>query len=181
MNNYLQVIKKGFFANRKSENLIVLALLFVILLIAVNYIFNNDNNEETSKNVISDNVSNKSTDEGNLESKIEEILNAINGVDNAKVVISYASTEKINPIYDTKEDSEQGNEGTSKTTTEKTVAYEEVNGEKVAIVESKDIAKAEGAIVVFTGSSDSSLILDIKTAVSAVTGISVYKIQVFQN
>lgn len=181
MNKYLETIKKKILGNRKNENLMVLIIVFVILLIAINYIFNSKSNESSIKGVISDNISYNTTNTDNLETKLEKILNVIDGVDNATVVISYATTERINPIYDTKEDVEQNDNGSNKTITEKTVAYEEVNGEKVAIVESKDIAKAEGAIVVFTGNSDSSLILEIKEAVAAVTGISMHKIQIFQN
>lgn len=180
MDKYLEIIKKRFKKGKKNENLIVLIILFVILLIAINYIFNNENNEPNITDAISDNISEVNVNTDNLEIKIEKILNSIDGIYDATVAISYVTTEKINPIYDVKEDVET-NDGKNKTTIEKKVAYEEISGKKVAIVESKDVAKAEGAIVVFTGSNKQSLILEIKEAVAAITSIPMHKIQVFQN
>lgn len=176
MDNYLTVIKNKVKGNKKTENLVVLIILAVILLIATNYIFNE---EKKSNEVVSNKVEIKSS-EDSLEESIEEILNAISNIDNAKVIISYSNTESINPVYDTRENINSSSSGTT-STTEKNVAYEEVNGERVAIVASKNVAKADGAVVVFDGNGDSSLDIKVKEAVSAVTGISLHKIQVFQN
>lgn len=180
MNNYMDFLKSKIKGSKKTENLVVLIVLSVILLIAINYIFNEDENNDV-KEAVSDNVQCSDTSEHNLEKSLEETLSAIKGVKNAKVVISYSSTETINPVYDTKENIDIGNEGDKKTTTEKTVAYEEADGDKVAIVASKNLAKAEGAIVVFDGNGDLENITRIKDAISAVTGIAIHKIQVFQN
>lgn len=176
MDKYLAVIKNKVKGNKKTENLIGLIILSVILLIAINYIFND---EKTLKEVSSSNVVVEEK-QITLEQNIEEILNAIENIDNAKVIISYSNTESINPIYDTKENINSSSAGTT-STTEKNVAYEEVNGERVAIVASKNVAKADGAVVVFDGNGDSNLDNKVKEAVSAVTGISLHKIQVFQN
>ena len=176
MDNYLTVIKNKVKGNKKTENLVVLIILAVILLIATNYIFNE---EKKSNEVVSNKVEIKSS-EDSLEESIEEILNAISNIDNAKVIISYSNTESINPVYDTRENINSSSSGTT-STTEKNVAYEEVNGERVAIVASKNVAKADGAVIVFDGNGDSRLDNKVKEAVSAVTGISLHKIQVFQN
>lgn len=177
MDNYLAVIKNKVKGNKKTENLVVLIILSVILLIATNYIFND---EEVLKETVSDNIQIVNNSQGSLEENIEEILNAIENIDDAKVIISYSNTESINPVYDTRENINSSSSGTT-STTEKNVAYEEVNGEKVAIVASRNVAKADGAVVVFNGNGDSTLDIKVKEAVSAVTGIAIHKIQVFQN
>lgn len=180
MDNYLDFLKTKVKANKKTENLVVLIVLSVILLLVINYIFN-ENKKDTTKEVLSDNVQSTESENNTLEKNLEETLNAIVGVDNTKVVISYSSTETINPVYDTKENIDLEDSGSRKTTTEKTVAYEEANGDKVAIVASKNLAKPEGAVVVFDGNGDLENITIVKEAVSAVTGIAIHKIQVFQN
>ena len=177
MDNYLAVIKNKVKGNKKTENLVVLIILSVILLIATNYIFND---EEILKETVSDNIQIVNNTQLTLEENLEEILNAIENIDGAKVIISYSNTESINPVYDTRENVNSSSTGTT-STTEKNVAYEEVNGEKVAIVASRNVAKADGAVVVFNGNGDSALDTKVKEAVSAVTGIATHKIQVFQN
>lgn len=177
MDNYLAVIKNKVKGNKKTENLVVLIILSVILLIATNYIFND---EEVLRETVSDNIQVVNNTKNTLEENIEEILNAIENIEEAKVIISYSNTESINPVYDTRENVNSSSSGTT-STTEKNVAYEEVNGEKVAIVASRNVAKADGAVVVFNGNGDSSLDIKVKEAVSAITGIALHKIQVFQN
>lgn len=169
--------------DKKTSNLILIIILLVILLIAVNYIFNKDK-KSTKQNVetVSNNVNqNKSTD---IETKLENILGKINGIEGASVMLTYSTTEKVIPVYDVKEnvDIEEEKDSTNKkTTTEKTVAYEDTEAGKTAIVESKETAVANGAIVVAKGNITENLKSQIKEAVSAITNIPIHKIQVFEN
>lgn len=177
----IESIKNIFPKDKKTTNLILIMLLLVIILIAMNYIFNeeDDKNNEV-KTVVSDNT--EAVNEQEVETRLENILNEINGVTNTKVMLSYSGTEKIIPVYDIKEDTsaESSDDTTNtKTVTEKTVAYEEQNGSKVAIVEKKETATINGAIVVATFENSKDIESKIKDAVSAVTNVPIYKIQVF--
>ena len=119
-----------------------------------------------------------------LESKLANIISKIEGVENADVMISYSRAEKIIPVYDVKENVDSVKENvkeSTKTTTEKTVAYESKNGSKVAIVESKETATALGAIVVVNGNITKNTESDIKQAVSYTANIPIHKIQIFVN
>lgn len=177
----IESIKNIFPKDKKTTNLILIMLLLVIILIAMNYIFNEENDTKSDvKAVVSDNTEN--INEEKVETRLANILNEINGVSNASVMLSYSGTEKIIPVYDVKEDTNtesSDNSASTKTVTEKTVAYEEQSGAKVAIVEKKETASINGAIVVATFDSSKDIESKIKEAVAAVTNVPIYKIQVF--
>lgn len=167
--------------DKKTSNLILILVLLVIVLMASNYIFNDDKKENTSTSVISENV----IDVGSTtEERLGNIISKINGVTSAHVMISYSSTEKIIPVYDTKENIDTTTEEdktSSKKTVEKTVAYEGEGSSKNALLESKQTAEATGAIVVVSGSITDNVKLEIKEAVSMVTNVPLYKVQIFVN
>lgn len=167
--------------DKKTSNLILIVALLVIVLIATNYIFNEPENIQESKNVLSENISTSSQD---TESKLSNIISKIEGVESASVMISFSSTEKIIPVYDTKENIDtttQEEKTSSKKTIEKTVAYQGEGNSKVALLESKETAEATGAIIVVSGSITDKVRLEIKEAVSMVTNVPLHKVQIFVN
>lgn len=186
--NYLETMKNIAKDKRKRvENLIFLIILLVILLISINYIFsttdknNETSNSTTSKNNIIDN--NEKTNENtgmvtsqtNLENKLSDILSKINGISEVSVLLTYSTDTKQNVVYNTKEESSDG-----KTSTEKSVAYNEQSGQKNAIVESVEMPKVEGAIIVAKGANSVEMRSKLASTISSVTGIAVYKVQVFE-
>lgn len=187
MNNQLEVIKSAFKDKKKrTQNLILLVALLVILLISCNYIFKTDdktsknisNNTSNSGNINSSEESNNSQNTANnsdLENKLSVILSQIQGISDVSIVLSYSQEEKQNVVYNTKEE-----QSGDKSTTEKVVAYNEKSGSKSAIVESVECPKVEGAIVVAKGASSVELRSKIASAVSTVVNIPVYKVQVFE-
>ena len=168
--------------DKKTSNLILIAILLVIVLIAMNYIFNEtDESDKVATATLSANITKSNED---IETKLEKIITKIEGVKAASVMVSFSSTEKIIPVYDTKENIDTTTEQdktSSKKTTEKTVAYEGEGNNKTALLESRETAEATGAIVVVTGSVTDEIKLDIKEAVSMVTNVSLHKVQVFIN
>jgi stage III sporulation protein AG len=172
--------------NKKTENLILLVIILVILLISINYIFSNENENSTSlSSNIMDTSENEQNTENNqinstltddtLEKKLEETLSKINGISEVSVVLSYSKNSKQNVVYNTtEEESENGK------TTQKEVAYNEESGKKTAIVESVEMPVVEGAIVVAKGANNVDIKSRISSAISAVTNLPVYKIQVFE-
>ena len=184
MNNQLEVIKSAFKdKNKRTQNLILLVVLLVILLFACNYIFKTDNktnSNSTSSNANIDNSNNvtsstSKTNNSELEEKLSIILSQIQGISDVSIVLSYSQEEKQNVVYNTKEEENNG-----KSTTEKVVAYNEQSGSKSAIVESVECPKVEGAIVVAKGADSVDIRSKIASAVSTVVNIPVYKVQVFE-
>lgn len=167
-------------AINNKNNLVLIIVLLVILLIAINYIFNEKEKIETKDEV----RENTSTKDNEIESKLEKIIGSIEGVESANVMVAFSTTDKIIPVYDTKENVDtikEENKTSTKTTTEKTVAYEDYGSSKSVIVESKQNAIPTGAIVVVKGNITNTVVSEIKDAVSMVTGVALHKIQLFVN
>ena len=183
--NYLETIKNiAKDKKRKSENLILLVILLVVLLISINYIFNDSksNSTNTNANIISSEDVNKNNNtsieklsNNTLEKKLEDILSKISGISEVSVVLSYSKDSTQNVVYNTKEEEKEGNK-----IVEKEVAYNEESGKKVAIVESVEMPVVEGAIVVAKGANSVDIKSRIASAISAITNLPVYKIQVFE-
>lgn len=168
--------------DKKTSNLVLIVILLVVLLISTNYIFNTP---ETAKNITE--VSNNNVIVENLndlEIKLSKIISKIKGVEDAHVMISYSTTEKVIPVYDVKENTDSVKENSKesvKSITEKTVAYESKDGNKMAIVESRETAQAVGAVVVVNGNITCDIEGNIKQAVANTTSIPIHKIQIFVN
>lgn len=180
--NYLETLKNITKSKeRKVENIVLLVILLIFILLASKYIFKSDSKEKEVSNSTSNNENiNKSSSEvtqekTDLEDKLENILSEISGISDVSVVITYSQNTKQNTVYNTKE--EQNGESKS---TEKTVAYNEEGSKKTAIIESTEMPKIEGAIIVAKGASTVDMRSKIATAVSSLTNVPVYKIQVFE-
>ena len=168
-------LKKMLNIDKKTSNLVFVLILLVIVLIFFNYIFSSEDKKETvetsSKSVV---------EENSIDTRLSNIISKINGVNSASVLISYTYKNKKIPIYDTKEnvDVVTENEKTStKKTTEKKVAYEGNS----ALIESKEVPEATGAIVVVSGDITELTKDEIKNAVSFATNVPIHKIQIFVN
>lgn len=178
MKEFVEKIKHIFNSDKKTENMVIALALLLVLLFAANYILMPSKEVTTvsSNNVIIENV--KST-----ESRLEEILSKINGISEVSVMINYSTTDKVIPVYDVRENiDEETSEGKTSTTsvTEKNVAYQDGENGKIPIVESTELATAQGAIVVASGANVGNNSLKIKEAVSCITGIPIHKITVFE-
>lgn len=183
--NYLETIKNITKDKQKRvENLIFLIILLVILLVSINYIFKSDeksgNNIASNSNIINNKDSSTYSSQNvsmqvNLEEKLANILSQINGISDVSVLLTYSSDSKQNIVYNTKEENSDG-----KTVEEKSVAYNEEGGEKTAIVESVEMPRIEGAIIVAKGANSVDIKSKLASTISNVTGIPVYKVQVFE-
>ena len=183
--------------NKKTiENLVIFAIILIVTIVAINYIWSGDsdkkeeNNEITKKLATEEpNTENKKSSEGeNTEERLENILSNIKGVGTTKVLLTYSQTSQIMPMYDedstesTTEEKDSGggtriiNESSSK----KDIIYEENNGVKTPITQSVVNPKIEGAIITAQGAGDANVRANIIQAVEAVTGLATYKIQVFE-
>lgn len=96
---------------KKIENLVVFIILLVITIIVINVIWNGEDNKndevktDSNKKLAQTIESENRIEESDIESKdslisdLENILSRINGVGDVKVMITYAETSKIIPVY----------------------------------------------------------------------------------
>lgn len=185
--------------NKKTlENLVVFAIILIITIVAINYIWsggkkeNKTNAEEGKRLATVENIVDASNQDisstENIEARLENILSNIKGVGKAKVLITYSQTSQVMPMYDeessistTEEtDSGGGTRTVNETSTKKDIIYEENNGLKTPITQSIINPKIEGAIITAQGANDANVKTNIIQAVEAVTGLATYKIQVFE-
>lgn len=183
--------------NKKTiENLVVFAIILIITIVAINYIWSDDSKKQTITNdsnkklaMEKSNKSNEINDNNeNIEERLENILSNIKGVGKTQVLLTYSQTSQIIPIYDEdsssstteEKDSGGGTRTVNENSTKKEVKYEENNGVKTPITQSIVNPKIEGAIITAQGANDATVKTNIIQAVEAVTGLATYKIQVFE-
>ena len=187
--------------NKKNiENLVVFLILLIITIIAINTIWGgkkeetNQENGNTSYKKLAENINNsidsnnRQLTEYNLEENLEDILSKIAGVGKVKVLVTYSETSEVVAMYNEKNtlnnteetDTNGGVRKIEQTDTDKEIIYEEKNGQKTPITQKVIMPKIEGAIVTAEGASNPAIKTNIIQAVSAATGISTYRIQVFE-
>ena len=187
--------------NKKNiENLVVFLILLIITIIAINTIWGgkkeetNQENGNTSYKKLAENINNSidsnnsQLNEYNLEENLEDILSKIAGVGKVKVLVTYSETSEVVAMYNEKNtlnnteetDTNGGVRKIEQTDTDKEIIYEEKNGQKTPITQKVIMPKIEGAIITAEGASDPIIKTNIIQAVSAATGISTYRIQVFE-
>ena len=188
--NALVKVEKG--NSKKSiENLIMIAIVLVITLIAVNYVLKDDkkNNTQNNSNTLDNNIEHveysSNTDyDNNLEVRLSEILSHINGVGEVRVLITYAESNKINPVYNedqqTSTTEETDTEGGKRTISSVNNKREVVYSNNNVVTESVSSPQIQGAVIIARGANNTRVKADIIQAVAAATGLSTYKIQVFE-
>lgn len=186
---------------RNIENLVVFLILLIITIIAINTIWGDkkeetksQENNETSYKQLAENLdskinsNNKEFNEYNLEQSLEDILSKMAGVGKVQVLVTYSETSEVVAMYNEKNtsnnteetDTNGGTRKISQTDTDKEIIYEEKNGEKVPITQKVIMPKIEGAVITAEGAGNINVKTNIIQAVSAATGLSTYRIQVFE-
>ena len=186
--------------NKKNiENFVVFLILLIITVIAINTIWGGKKEktkqeDNTSYKKLAENINNSiesnnnQFNEYNLEENLEDILSKIAGVGKVKVLVTYSETSEVVAMYNEKNtsnnteetDTNGGVRKIEQTDTDKEIIYEEKNGQKTPITQKVIMPKIEGAIITAEGASDPIIKTNIIQAVSAATGISTYRIQVFE-
>ena len=183
---------------KKIENLIFFGVILIITILAINFIWNGDekkensnNNEISGKQLATQNTTQEvvetASTSNELEIKLKEILQKIKGVGEVEVFINYSESSQTMPMYDensktsTTEESDTsgGVRKIEETDTQKSIVYQEDDGEKTPIIQKTIEPKIEGAIITAQGATDANIRTSIIQAVEAVTGLATHKIQVF--
>ena len=181
---------------KKIENTAFLVLILIITLIVINTIWRDKkditNNEKKSTNSISDKIlANDDTilqGKTELEERLENILSTIKNVGKVNVLINYSESSSIEALYNestttssTEEgDSSGGTRNVTETETKKDIVYSEKSGSKEPVTNKTLMPAVQGAIITAEGANDATVKANIISAVGAVTGLSIEKIQVFE-
>lgn len=183
---------------KKIESLIAFLVILVITIIAINTIWNgdkkhnngttNNNNKKLALNNNEMNLNVETYNSNSLEENLESILSSMSGVGKAKVFINYTESSTVEAMYNetTKESSTEetdtsgGVRTIQQTDTQKDVIYSEESGNKTPVTQKVTNPTIEGAIITAEGANNSDVKANIISAVSAATGLSSHKIQVFK-
>ena len=119
-----------------------------------------------------------------FEKRLENVLNKIKGVSNVTVLITYAQSEEIVPIYNENNSTseiEEGEGNNKKITKEEEISKDIIlDNSSNVLIQKKLSPKVEGAIIIANGVDDVNVKKDIISAVEVVTGLATHKIQVFE-
>ena len=179
--NYLETIKNILKdKKKKKENMIFIAVLLVVLLISINYIFSDTKKEQ--KGIEIDNNTNEKVDNNTqsqntntLEERLTQIINQVDGISDVSLIINYKDSGQSEYVFNTKETiAEEGNV----LNLEKEIAYNESSGQKSAIKTSQNNPQIEGVIIVAKGIENSENKQKIQSAIASLLGIASYKVQV---
>ncbi len=187
------IYKKTEGNNKKNiENLVVFLILLVITVIAINTIWNNEENETEDETagykVLAETGENSNIIENNeydLQIELEDILSKMDGIGKVDVLITYSQTSTVVPMYSETESStltEETDSGGGTRKQESSNINKEVitDEDNQAITQTIMFPKVEGAIIIAEGGGNVTTKTNIIQAVTAVTGLATYKVQVFE-
>lgn len=178
---------------KQIENIIVFIIILIITVLIINSMWSSndkgskDNNQDSSK-VLAQTTSVSIDEQNDLETKLEDILGSIDGVGKVKVLIKYSESSTVVAMYNettsestTKENNKNGgSKDVKETENKKEIVYTDEKGENKPITEKVVMPVIEGAIITAQGAKDVNVKSSIVSAVEAITGLAVHKIQVFE-
>ena len=177
-------------SKRQLENIVVFIIILIITVLIINNMWSKEDenkNDTTSSKVLAQTTSSDLNTSENLEKKLENILSSIDGVGKVKVLIKYSESSTIAMYNETSSESTTaendaggGSKNVKETESKKEVVYSDKNGKNEPITEKVVMPVIEGTIITAQGASNANTKSAIVSAVEAVTGLAVHKIQVFE-
>lgn len=178
---------------RQIENIVVFIIILIVTVLIINNMWLSDDkksekNTQDASKVLAQTTTTVNSEQDDLEQKLEDILESINGVGKVKVLIKYSETSSVVAMYNetisestTKEsDGDGGSKDVKETENKKEIVYTDENGENKPITEKVVMPVIEGAVVTAQGAGNTNVKASIVSAMEAVTGLAVHKIQVFE-
>lgn len=176
---------------KQIENIVVFIIILIVTVLIINNMWSgekekkDDNTVDTSKVLAQTSTSSHQED---LEERLEDILSTINGVGKVKALIKYSESSTVVAMYNetvsestTKEnDANGGSKDVKETENKKEIVYTDEDGTNKPITEKVVMPVIEGAIITAQGAGNANVKASIVSAVEAVTGLAVHKIQVFE-
>ena len=187
----LKKSQEGKDKKKQIENIVVFIIILIVTVLIINSMWTSEDEESKGNTqdltkVLAQTTSSKNQDD--LEQRLEDILETINGVGKVNILIKYSESSTVVAMYNettsestTKEsDGDGGSKDVKETENKKEIVYSDENGENKPITEKVVMPVIEGAIVTAQGAGNASIKSSIVSAVEAVTGLAVHKIQVFE-
>ena len=175
---------------KQIENIVVFIIILIITVLIINNMWSSGENESKQEKADTTKVlaRTSSSQQDDLESNLEDILETINGVGKVKVLIKYSESSTVVAMYNetisestTKEsDGDGGSKDVKETENKKEIVYTDEDGTNKPVTEKVVMPVIEGAIVTAQGAGNVNVKSSIVSAVEAVTGLAVHKIQVFE-
>ena len=175
---------------KQIENIVVFIIILIVTVLIINSMWSGEDNESTDNTTDTSKVlaQTTSSQQDDLENKLEDILGTINGVGKVKVLIKYSESSTVVAMYNetisestTKEnDGDGGSKDVKETENKKEIVYTDEDGTNKPITEKVVMPVIEGAIITAQGAGNANVKSSIVSAVEAVTGLAVHKIQVFE-
>ena len=174
---------------KQIENIVVFIIILIVTVLIINNMWSGE--DENEENVIDTSkvlARTDSSQQDNLENNLEDILETINGVGKVKVLIKYSESSTVVAMYNetisestTKEnDGDGGIKDVKETENKKEIVYTDEDGTNKPITEKVVMPVIQGAIITAQGAGNANVKASIVSAVEAVTGLAVHKIQVFE-
>ena len=170
-----KLFKSKILSNKKVQLAVAAVLSFVLLLICFN-----DNNHALTKSeseeALESDITTSEDYEINVENRIVNIVNSINGISDAKVFVYTKSSVEI--IYaEDKEVKTSGAENGSSTELE-SIVFSKDGTKTSAVVIKKNYPKIEGVLVVAKGANDEKKRIMIINALATVLDINITDVEV---
>lgn len=175
---------------KQIENIVVFIIILIVTVLIINNMWSGEEKESTENKTDRTKVLAETTSiqQDDLEGNLEDILESINGVGKVKVLIKYSESSTIVAMYNetisentTQEnDGDGGTKAVKETENKKEIVYTEEDGTNKPITEKVVMPIIEGAIITAEGAGNANIKASIVSAVEAVTGVAVHKIQVFE-
>ena len=176
---------------KQIENIVVFIIILIVTVLIINNMWSGEDKEKSEE--INDSTRvlaqvSSSSEKDDLENRLENILETINGVGRVNVLIKYSESSTVVAMYNettsestTKEsDGDGGSKDVKETENKKEIVYTDEDGTNKPITEKVVMPVIEGAIVTAKGAGNANVKASIVSAVEAVTGLAVHKIQVFE-
>lgn len=176
---------------KQIENIVVFIIILIVTVLIINNMWSGEKEKKDEDTVDTSKVlaqTSTSSSQEDLEERLEDILSTINGVGKVKALIKYSESSTVVAMYNetvsestTKEnDANGGSKDVKETENKKEIVYTDEDGTNKPITEKVVMPVIEGAIITAQGAGNANVKASIVSAVEAVTGLAVHKIQVFE-
>lgn len=169
---------------KKISWLICLAVVCGISLIAISGLEKEEViSKEESNNIVQEDINNEAS-KSTLEDKLKNILSQIEGAGELDVMITYESSEEIQPAFNTntttektKEVDQQGGERTVTTSSENKTMITSSSSEPIVIKTNQP--KINGVIVVASGAKDPTVKETLYSAVQTALQVQGHQVEIY--
>ncbi|MGL5692774.1 MAG: stage III sporulation protein AG [Peptostreptococcaceae bacterium] len=174
---------------KKIYSLLSLGVICVIALIVISCIpesgKSSENQEGAQVAKQEKSEQNSSNQELNLEARLQEILSEINGAGNVKVMLTYDSSEELEPAFNSNSTTETTEEkdaqgGERKVTTESENKTMITSGTNSPMILKTNEAKVKGVLVVASGATDPKVKQTLYEAVQTALQVEGHQVKIIE-